>query len=260
MEATVTALLDYIALPTRHAGELRAVMFLYHRARAAEGVRRPGRTPFIGQGAEGRLQEQLWSLIRSSGLTLQRLAYDLHMATSTLSDALRHPHRLSPHVLQHLAYLCRVRPEPLLRAVEELAEARRIEAAGPVGKRGRKEARRRADPAPPVPHPPGGPACPPDPPSASGSSGASPADLFVEAVLARSPAELAVLVAGLYARGRAEFAARVVKAAVASLSVADATALALALLAADPGGAAAAGADRPPDPAPAAAAPPSSGG
>ncbi|MFF4849393.1 hypothetical protein [Streptomyces sp. NPDC001194] len=86
-----------------------------------------------------------------------------------------------------------------------------------------------------------------EPAPSSGSS--APADLFVRAALARPPGEIAEVVVGLHAGGQAEFAARIVTAAVTTWPVPEVTALALALLAADPSGAAAAGAvppQRPP--------------
>ncbi|MGW6945117.1 hypothetical protein ACWGF3_39735 [Streptomyces xanthophaeus] len=74
----------------------------------------------------------------------------------------------------------------------------------------------------------------PDPAPEPGVERPSLVDIFVGAAVSRPPAEIADLVAGLQFLGEDEFAARIVAAAVGPRSVAEVTALALALLAADP--------------------------
>ncbi|MFE1793314.1 hypothetical protein ACFW7J_33795 [Streptomyces sp. NPDC059525] len=132
VEATVEALVANTSTPEREEAAVREVMALYRRAYDAQGGPRPGRRPSIGPGPEGRLQEELWSLIRSRGFTLDHLASQLHFSKSRVSEMLRQPHRLTPDLVGHLARVFEMPPEPLLRAVELAAQAHRAaEAAGP---------------------------------------------------------------------------------------------------------------------------------
>ncbi|MFD7084562.1 hypothetical protein [Streptomyces sp. NPDC059918] len=62
----------------------------------------------------------------------------------------------------------------------------------------------------------------------------TPEDAFLQAAARRPPGDIAVVVAGLRVKGQAAFAARLVQETVRARSVADVTALALALLDADP--------------------------
>ncbi|MEU3906228.1 hypothetical protein AB0F20_20685 [Streptomyces goshikiensis] len=136
VEATVEALVAGTSTPEDELLAVQEVMASYHRAREARealGGQRPGRRPLIVPGPEGRLQEELWSLIRLKGFTLTSLAGALHFSKSRLSEIFRQPHRLSDDLVYRLADVCQVPPEPLLRAVGEAAaeaEAREREAAG----------------------------------------------------------------------------------------------------------------------------------
>ncbi|MFF3650694.1 hypothetical protein ACFYXV_18910 [Streptomyces sp. NPDC002181] len=62
----------------------------------------------------------------------------------------------------------------------------------------------------------------------------TPEDAFLQAAARRPPGDIAAVVAGLRVKGQAAFAARLVQETVRARSVADVTALALALLDADP--------------------------
>ncbi|MEV0993059.1 helix-turn-helix transcriptional regulator [Streptomyces sp. NPDC049949] len=232
--ATASALLE---MGTQAASgrqlRLREVGVLYDRAKRTQRTQRaqpPGLPGRMGWGPAGRppkmpdnrLQEQLWELLRERGFTLRELARRTGVGRSTLSDALSGARLPSPYLVSRIAEACQVPREPLLLALRDLEQARQAE---------RRAAEAHTGPA----QPPPAPAAPRPPvPGSEGSSFVDIFDVFVRAAVSRPPAEIADLVAGLQVLGEGEFAARIVQMAAGTRSVADVTALALALLAADP--------------------------
>ncbi|MGW1643168.1 hypothetical protein [Streptomyces lavendulae] len=241
---------------------LREVGALYDRAKLAQLARTPGMKGPAPRGRPpnlpgSRLQAELWALIRSRGFTLRELGDRVAYGKSALSDALGGKRLPSPYMVSRIARECSVPAEPLLRALSELQQDRELERAREAERRTAKAAAAEQPiPAPelvpvPVPAPAPIPAPIPDPspvaapvagavaqpapsPDAAGSAPVDIFDVFVRAAVARPPAEIADLVAGLQVLGEGEFAARIVRSAAGTRSVADVTALALALLAADP--------------------------
>ncbi|UUY52255.1 helix-turn-helix transcriptional regulator (plasmid) [Streptomyces yangpuensis] len=235
------------ARATKHVAELYGKARRAQRARSHRRVPRPREAGQPGSSLED-LQHELWELIRSHGLTLREISHHLSWSRSALSEALNHPTRPpSLAMVQGIARLCEVSPEPLLQALRRADQDRaRAEEASAAS-----TAAARQEPAPTTP-PPGampdpGPAPPPSaapsstrvPPARGPGTGAwlaqaSLMDILVQAAATRPPAEIAALVTGLKAGGEPGLAARIVQEAAGTRSADDVTALALALLAQAP--------------------------
>ncbi|MFD5883293.1 hypothetical protein [Streptomyces yangpuensis] len=254
-EETATATADALLLiglvpPLERARAAKHVAELYGKARRAQRARshrrvpRPREAEQPGHGLDD-LQHELWELIRSRGLTLREISRNLPWSRSALSEALNHPTRPpAPSMVQGIARLCEVSPEPLLQALRRVEQARvRTEEASAAS-----AGAARQEPAPtapasgavPVPGPAPAPAAAPSstqvPPARGPGTGAwlaqaSLTDVLLQAAVTRPPAEIAALVTGLKAGGEAGLASRIVQQAASTRSVADVTALALALLA-----------------------------
>ncbi|MFB7207537.1 hypothetical protein ACFCZQ_35960 [Streptomyces virginiae] len=254
-EETATATADALLLiglvpaPVRdrtakHIAELYGKARRAQRARSHRRVPRPREAGQPGNGLDD-LQHELWELIRSHGLTLREISRHLPWSRSALSEALNHPTRPpDPSMVQGIARLCEVSSEPLLQALRGVGQARvrTEEASAATAGAARQEPAPTAPPSAAVPSP--GPS--PAPSAAPSSTRVPPArgpgtgawlahaslmDVLVQAAVTRPPAEIAALVTGLKAGGEAGVAARIVQEAASSRSVADVTALALALLA-----------------------------
>ncbi|MGY4394765.1 hypothetical protein [Streptomyces sp. TE12347] len=252
-EETATATADALLLighapPPARARAAEHIAELYGKARRAQRARSHRRVPRpreAGQPGSSLedLQHELWELIRSHGLTLREISHHLPWSRSALSEALNHPTRPpSPHMVHGIALLCEVSPEPLLQALRRVDQdrARAEEASAASTAAARQEAAPTTPPpgAAPVPDPapPAAPSSTQVPPARGPGTGAWPAqaslmDVLVQAAVTRPPAEIAALVTGLKAGGETGLASRIVQEAASTRSVADVTALALALLA-----------------------------